>query len=561
MENNFDKHIKDSLENLGEDYTPGSWELLHQKMMSEPTLDGHSIEDNSFDQNIREKLNQVEANFNPNHWDAMASQLDHLSDQSNVEDLEFDGLLFEHLNDLRIPFSQAHWTLMSNRLDEEFSIRRKLYRYKVVEVALMLLALFTLFQYLPLHEKAKIVFQQKASQIQQIETQQLIPSLPAPNQDESEAGHQEVTTPPQSTHKKISQKTALVESPIVPNKASNSVESSPVQSSQSIQEFTALAEVNELQAADHKGGRLFENQTQSALSPLALSHLDIPLLESKEQSNYRSRVQQMATSPSTSSSPDLLDAEDFSLASLPMGPIHLKRYLSNSCTFCQFKRSVQVRVGMFISSDFNEIMTPEKVYPNFIDAPYQQVTSGYGGGISLGFRHKKWEFETGLAYAHLSYEPNQTIITTGSFIRSSIQTKVFDAAFLNIIKVPLHLNYTFDRNSKWHFYAVGGASINILALNHFNHSTSAVGIGAPPPAVSPREKEPTYDGVFEGGDFRVNSYYTANVGMGVERNLTSRWSIFMQPVYQHMFYRKGFGPNNDRFNTLSIQFGAKSTFR
>ena len=157
-----------------------------------------------------------------------------------------------------------------------------------------------------------------------------------------------------------------------------------------------------------------------------------------------------------------------------------------------------------------------------------------------------------------------TIYTSGSFIRSNLQRNVFDNAFINILRIPLHINYTFDHIGKWHLYAIGGASINILALNHFNISTSPVGEDNP---ISTRDGQDVrkgtsiYDGVLEGGNFKNNSYLTANVGMGIERYLTSRWSLFVQPIYQRLIFKKGFGPNDDHFNTLSIQIGAKSTFR
>ena len=303
-----------------------------------------------------------------------------------------------------------------------------------------------------------------------------------------------------------------------------------------------------------------------ARQPILLSSLIGHQLFDQEESKFTYSNRWAALNNTVNAKPINPFATDQLTYALPLSSLQMEipssdRPIKMACEFCPPSQPVKVRVGMFISTDFNEIMTPEKVYPNFVDAAYQQVTAGYGGGISLGFQHQKWEFETGIAYARVSYEPNKTLITTGSFIRSNIQREVFDAAFLNIVKIPLHFNYTFDQNNKWRFYAIGGASINILALNHFNHSTTAVGGGPPTIAAVPREKAPTYNGILDGGSFGSNSYYTANVGMGVEHNLTSRWSIFMQPIYQHLFYQKGFGPNNDRFNTLSIQIGAKSTFK
>jgi len=557
MENNFDKHIKDSLENLGEDFSPESWDLLYQKIILDPSMINSQSENGFFDENIREKLNQVETNYDPMHWEAMESHLDHLVDQPNVEDLEFDGQIYENLKDLRIPFSQAHWTLMSNRLDEEFSIRRKLYKYKVAEVALMLLALFTLFQYLPLNKKHKVAAtSQQEQQVTSTEINQ-VASIPVLETESEAKIASKVSTTEDHNQVNPTEATNITSEPQRrPTNASIIIDTPPPAETSNVTSLAATTSTAPLVIFDEQKQTV---QKQASLEPIVLNSLDIQQTGFGQAIDRWAATKQLLNQDSNPVSSPLLNAADFTLSSLPMELITADRPLPTSCDLCQIKKPLQVRVGMYISSDFNEIMTPEKVYPNFIDAAYQQITAGYGGGISLGFRHKKLEFETGIAYARLSYEPNKTLITTGSFIRSSIQREVFDAAFLNIIKVPMHLNFSFERNSKWHFYAIGGASINVLALNHFNHSTSSVGIGAP--LATPREKAPTYDGIFDGGDFKANSYYTANIGMGVERSLTARWSVFMQPVYQHLLYRKGFGPNKDQFNTLSIQIGAKSTFK
>ena len=67
------------------------------------------------------------------------------------------------------------------------------------------------------------------------------------------------------------------------------------------------------------------------------------------------------------------------------------------------------------------------------------------------------------------------------------------------------------------------------------------------------------NGWMEGGTFRENSFMTGNIGFGFERFVTGRWSFFAQPTYQHTIYsfNKGFGPTNDRMNTLSIYTGIR----
>ncbi len=70
-----------------------------------------------------------------------------------------------------------------------------------------------------------------------------------------------------------------------------------------------------------------------------------------------------------------------------------------------------------------------------------------------------------------------------------------------------------------------------------------------------------YRGIFEGGNFRENSYLSANLGFGLERKFTYRWSLFVQPIYKHYILFEGIGPNQDRIHSGSIRFGAKVKIR
>ncbi|MEM8906837.1 MAG: hypothetical protein AAGD05_03240 [Bacteroidota bacterium] len=574
MENNyFDRQIKDALENLGSAYDPGSWELLQQKMMQDAGLSNGAEEEHLFDQSIRERLDAVEASYNPAHWTQMESRLENSLNHADLEDLEFDAQVYENLNDLRIPYNHAHWTLMSNRLDEEFSIRRKLYKYKVAEVGLMLLALFTLFQYLPLRQTASTAASMESPIVseQSVSIEANAPNLADQLLTTTEStvakDNQSLPTQPKATDR-------LPESS-TPSVATTSAKIA-LDASQKNQQRANLVSANAspstlVPTAEHtsiaksKAVALPPSTATTAIPVSMAKSLDLPkqAMPFKQQRMPLISAFNLRPVATASTAQALID-----LSSLQVNIPEKPRRTTAFCTVCTAEKPVTVRLGMFLSTDFNKIMTPEKTltsYPDFILDPYQQITAGYGGGITLGFRHQKWELETGIAYARVSYEPRRTILTTGSFIRRNIQEEVFDAAFLNVLKIPLNINYTFNHFGKWHFYAVGGASVNVLALNHFNIRTSTIGEEAPQPEqVNLRNnyfgKQSSYDGLFEGGNFRSNSYFTANLGMGIERYLTSRWSIFMQPTYQHLIFQKGFGPNRDRFNSLSIQIGAKSTF-
>ena len=98
---------------------------------------------------------------------------------------------------------------------------------------------------------------------------------------------------------------------------------------------------------------------------------------------------------------------------------------------------------------------------------------------------------------------------------------------------------------------------------HFFGTSGSLGVTLPDGNVAVSEtssKKNFAGGILAGGSFIENRYFTANLGIGVERKFNPRWSLFSQPTYQHQLLSQGLGPNNDRINTLSILTGARVTF-
>jgi len=194
----------------------------------------------------------------------------------------------------------------------------------------------------------------------------------------------------------------------------------------------------------------------------------------------------------------------------------------------KFPKKVTVRLGAMSSADLNYIKTPST--SQYKDNDYQQYQLGYGGGITIDLNYEKLTLSTGLIYRRINYYPQEEINIAGSFA-NGYQSHIFDAVNLNLLTIPMNLQFQMnDADRKWKLHAITGASLNIL-------------------------------GLFEGGTFERNHYFTANLGIGVERFISPRWSLFIQPVYQHEVFGKNLGINRDRIHTFSVQIGAKSTFK
>ena len=152
MENNyFDKYLRENLENLESDFKPEHWDLFESSLDKLPDPAGEGRSNPSFDEIARQKLSQLEADPTPGHWELMEKMID-ADEVSEAAETSIDDLAYSKLAYLQPPYQPAHWKKMARRLNEEIFLRRIIYRYKLAEVALFLLILLTLFQFLPLNK-------------------------------------------------------------------------------------------------------------------------------------------------------------------------------------------------------------------------------------------------------------------------------------------------------------------------------------------------------------------------------------------------------------------------
>ena len=129
----FDNNFADKLRGIQTPFIADHW----LKMAGE--LDVLDAEEADFDNNLANKLKDIEVPYQPANWADMATRLDDLDDSETA----FDDLLSQRLDNLHVKYQPKHWDFMAQQIEDTFSWRAKVVRYKLVEVALVLLTLFT----------------------------------------------------------------------------------------------------------------------------------------------------------------------------------------------------------------------------------------------------------------------------------------------------------------------------------------------------------------------------------------------------------------------------------
>ena len=140
----MERKIKEALENLSPEYDPTSWDSLEARMNAEEIL--NPSDDSLIDDLAISSLAGLSVAAGSD-WNLFE---DKLEASEAAEIAEIDQLAYDNLSRFETPYEPSHWAMMLQKIEAELTLRGKLYRYKVGEVALMLLLIFTFINLQPL---------------------------------------------------------------------------------------------------------------------------------------------------------------------------------------------------------------------------------------------------------------------------------------------------------------------------------------------------------------------------------------------------------------------------
>lgn len=516
-------------------------------------MENKKLDNKQFDKTVKEKLEHLQAPLHLAAWDRFAERLDEeekATGQSEPETQTLEEAVYEKLYHYEKPYNPSHWFLFSQRLDEEFSLWHRLYRYKVTEVALMLLLLLTVAQYFPATKILKSNF-----------TKEELPSDSFKTSPERSATLEQAVILPQETQGNQLLQNLATENASLSTIATQNRKKAVAKTKSTTNSLQAEPEIaHEITDEEFtpRSGNISPNIPSLQGKSLEKNPHSLATTGTNEKANTtgiglrldnsNSRIGVLTTIPSFTSNILLLHADSYT-------SLGMETKLN--------KRPKRLRVGIFASTNVDYIRTP---YDEVFDFnPYARYALGYGGGFSIGWQAGRWEFSSGIIYSAKLYKPIPHIVLyddgTTLFAESLFSVE------LNTLQVPVHVKYDYVSGEKWHLYAITGASLHSVVQANYDVQRSAINgsDGKPLKSQSSTPKSDILllkkfaDGWFNGGRFDENSYFSVDFGMGVEYYFSHRWSIYVQPTYLQglNIFAKGIGPNQDRINSTHILLGAK----
>lgn len=494
------------------------------------------------DRIIRQKVNRIRPEFRPGSWDRLAERLD----EAEAADA-FDAEIGSRLQRMRVPYQESSWAMLAARLELERQRIQAILHYKVMEVSLLLLLFMTAWQHLP---------EQTPEQ-----NLPLPPGIPVASLDQEE----QVDHSSAATLGPVAQASTEGNQDNNNNEALNTSEAGLL---------LAAANTETKSSASHTAVSNWPDRnvavTNQAVSPLAVNVAEsIAYEDADAQTQLRTHFAQKAD---RLSSPSDNFASTGALAALDGGETPLLDY-GDPEELLNFIRPVErktfLRIGFVGSPDYNRIVTPSQEVVDGTVVSFDRYSLGYGGGLTLGIEHGRWEIETGAIYAARRYQAVPTVYISGN-LREGYNGVGLSNIELNTVQAPLNFRYNFVLRNKWRFYAQAGASLNVvLGANYYLADQAEIAGLDPNPtgrtnttaAEKPaplREKSLTA-GWLEGGSFWDNTTLYGDFGMGIERYMSPSWSMFVQPTYRHALplFNSGLGPYRDRIHNFGIGMGVK----
>ncbi len=503
----FDRIIRERLREAGSGHQPSGWAYLQRRLDAEEAVGAESdSRAESFDEAIREKLVPASPAALVPDWEAMEERLDQAEGGvPEPADSAIDEVAFQKLRNLSAPFRRDHWLRIVDRLDGEFVNAASVWRSKLVELGLMAMLLFTLWQNFP-GPSAPVPVSDRGADLSEM------------NREEGSSG---IAVQPQTAPERVESRAFAGEegTPVVPQGPAGA-SLAQGQLPEVLARSASFASFEPLPVLEGSATR----------PPLSLNDLETTLAEHEIR----------AHSPVAQASMLARKEQPLTISRNGFGSDY-------SGVIKSLKQRPFIHFGMFGSLDYNRIISPSKYLLDTRVQEFDRYELGYSGGITLGFDFGPWELQSGAIYSSKQYRPLLAELWEGEFDEGYNKTLLKDIQ-LNIVQIPLMLRYNLVHYDAWRFYMTAGASVHVaLTANYFYDNIGKGDIAEP------------NGGWFDGGTFRENSYLTGNVGFGLERFVTPTWSLFAQPTYQHALnmFNHGMGPTQDRISTMSLYTGIR----
>ncbi len=528
----------------------------------------------NIDDIVKDALSDLEVPYDPNSWQHMQERMD-----NEIIDQESDETIKSQVSNLHVTYQHKHWLQLKDWLDYTWYASNKIYISKSAEFGLMLLALFTFFNY-----NTQYGVKSDNPQVA-TETYRL-----------GESGYDAQTASIFSESANTEEPTLVTESQIlkvasndVPQIKSTALKGAGVEASNGMKTNTRTTN-NQKANTSRPPSNAAQSSSSKAIASTETNG------NGSNQGVQSGDVEEMANAMTNEASTESLDqinepayvdvetgqhAGSSIMSSLGVLPIldmelfdayekELNSSIESALVEVKARTAKKWSISAFADLDFNHISTPyDDLYQK---SGYNQNRVGTGGGLVVHRDIGPVELSTGLGYSSKQYSPKEFIELFKKSPESEGTAYRFEGINLNLLTIPVHASYFISKSGKWRPYVAMGGALHLALQARYEKDTETISSAIPIPQFvdenegatvtvgrTPNfEKKSFPDGLLGDGSFRDNYYFTLDLAVGVERKISPSTSLFVQPTVYYNIFNKGLSANNDKINTFSLQIGAKT---
>lgn len=238
-------------------------------------------------------------------------------------------------------------------------------------------------------------------------------------------------------------------------------------------------------------------------------------------------------------------------------------------TFIKQRHKTQVEFGILTEMDYNRLKMPEDkliASGKQITFPQQGLPSySYGGGFTLALAHHRWALESGLIYNSKTFKPGRKLAVGTAFDNGVIE---FKAMRMQLVTMPVQMRYKIDNKGPFRFYAIAGFDLNLIVQSDVDVSIQyhfpSLSAGENPnnnPGIAQTIKETRRisEHIRDGAPFNTKSFVSATGGLGFEYSFNEHKTLFIQSAVQYQIPNLQFSNNNGKhIRSISIQAGVRT---
>lgn len=446
-----------------------------------------------------------------------------------------DKLVQGALKDMEVSYRPEDWDLMNARLDEERRTTGKLLFFKTMELLVLLIAVWSIFQFVQYNNLNTSTKQNTITPALQI------------NEDNNIKKNSIETVPNETTRPEINNAKKKKVTPKV-------IYDKPIAAAQ-----PKLVDPASVYSQDN----LTASKETTPVAQTVANRTVIKNLPSQfDQPTQNSQVVTSTSSQVVTTAPVASQVTEVPTSEVPvvlekMTPLQT---IPNKFASVEWNQDLDLKNDDLPTYDFSGDPLPKikKSLPYHIRAFFSPDMNTKKDDNSMGFSagalvskelSDRVQIGTGLSYNYKQFK-----YIAGELAPTATAPMQLMGITQNQVEIPINLEFTIKESINWRPFFVAGVSGNFVL--HTKYDYDLVNYQGQPSELEFDYPNDT-KGLLNGGNFKSNSYATANLGIGLERKLDNNLHLFILPTFKYAL--SGIGPNDDKVNTFSLVMGARAT--